>query len=504
MRGDTPASCFGLRRLGLADPEDEQRRAEEADGVEDDRNGRAQQVDEDARQDPDRRAARRAADLQLRVPLDELVPVDERRQIRLVGNVEEDGRDPDEEAHCKELPDRQRIECVRDRDRDQEPRARKISEDENRTTRQTIDPHSRRQADEDEREKLDDVQGRDLEHRRVQHDHRGERQRERAELRPELTDGLRRPELEKIRVLPETPFWPEGHDCSVASTSAGARSMRTSPDTVFAKTSTSGLSGAGACAGASPRSSSELVDRSPCSRRRRPSAAADADGDVAGDRLQLDATLQNRFEVLVPGRPCSAPIDALASRTCTSPRRAVPQVAADRADMEVAGHALNVERRLRLVEMHVAARRLDANRSACFVELQIAGGRLDLDAAVLPARPQVGGLGANVEVCTLWADDAQANVRPAEANVRAPAERDEDPLSRLRLDDDLVPVCALDQLDAGVVDEVANRVVLRDCLQLDVRFVGAGRLDLDLARGDLEVEQQGARRGIGLGPHQRM
>jgi hypothetical protein len=77
-------------------------------------------------------------------------------------------------------------------------------------------------------------------------------------------------------------------------------------------------------------------------------------------------------------------------------------------------------------------------------------------------------------------------------------------LGRLRLDDDLVSVCAPDQLDAGVVDEVADRVVLRDCLQLDVRFVGVRRLDIDLARGDLEVEQHGPRRGIGLGPHQRM
>src|SRR5205809_703746 len=91
--------------------------------------------------------------------------------------------------------------------------------------RSTIRPASPgRPADQDERKEDDDVERRDLEHARVQHDHGGQRQRERGELRAELADGLCRPELEKIRVSPETPFWPALHDCPLSSKGAGARS----------------------------------------------------------------------------------------------------------------------------------------------------------------------------------------------------------------------------------------------------------------------------------------
>ena len=43
----------------------------------------------------------------LRVALDELVALDERRQVRLVGDVEEDGQAADDEPDDVELPDRQ-------------------------------------------------------------------------------------------------------------------------------------------------------------------------------------------------------------------------------------------------------------------------------------------------------------------------------------------------------------------------------------------------------------
>ena len=181
-------------------------------------------------------------------------------EIRLVGDVEEDGRDPDEKADAVELPDRQRVEEVGDRDRDEQPGTRKIARDQDRSPRQAVDPDSRRKAHEQERQELDRRQRGDFECARVEHVDRGERQRQLADLRPELTNSLRRPELQKIGPPPETPFWPEPHGCSVNSAAARARSMRTSPLTVFTNSSTSGASAAGAAAGASDSSNSELVE----------------------------------------------------------------------------------------------------------------------------------------------------------------------------------------------------------------------------------------------------
>lgn len=61
----------------------------------------------------------------------------------------------------------------------------------------------------------------------------------------------------------------------------------------------------------------------------------------------------------------------------------------------------------------------------------------------------------------------------------------------LRLDDDLVAVAAPHQLDARVLDEVSDCVVVRDGLELHVRLVRVPGLDLDLPGGNLEVQAEG-------------
>src|SRR5438445_6711306 len=127
---------------------------------------------------------------------------------------------------------------------------------------QAVDPDPRWQADEQERQELDDVQRRDLEHTCVQDEDRRERQGKSADLRAELADRLGRPELDEVRMPPEAPARPELHDPLVTSGAvrgAGARSMRTSPLTVFTNSSTSGAS-SGSSTGASESSSSELVE----------------------------------------------------------------------------------------------------------------------------------------------------------------------------------------------------------------------------------------------------
>ena len=73
-----------------------------------------------------------------------------------------------------------------------------------------------------------------------------------------------------------------------------------------------------------------------------------------------------------------------------------------------------------------------------------------------------------------------------------------------RLDDDLVAVAAPDQLDARVLDQVSDRVVVRDGLELHVRLVRVPGLDLDLPGGNLEVQAERSRSGVGLAAHQMM
>jgi hypothetical protein len=119
-----------------------------------------------------RRAARRpgaaqlrgrAADLELRVPVDEPVARDERGEVRLVGDVEEDGADAHHEAEDVQLPDRERVERVREWDRRERERAAEVAEDEDRLPRQPIDPDAGGERDQEERQHLDGTESRDLE-----------------------------------------------------------------------------------------------------------------------------------------------------------------------------------------------------------------------------------------------------------------------------------------------------------------------------------------------------
>ena len=141
---------------------------------------------------------------------------------------------------------------------------REVRDDEYRPAAQTVDPDARRQAEKQERRELDDGQRSDLERRSVQDDDRDERDRQSADLRAELADSFGRPEFEEVRVAPEAALRPELHDRSLSSEPAfraGARSIRTSPDTVFANSSTSVDSPSGTCSvGTSVRSSSETVE----------------------------------------------------------------------------------------------------------------------------------------------------------------------------------------------------------------------------------------------------
>ncbi len=224
------------RRFVLADSEQEERRADEAHRVEEDGGRRGQPIDEQPRDSRTAHLRTGAADLELRVSVHELPTLDERRQVRLVGDVEEDGRDPDEEADAVQLGERQRVEGVGDRDGNEEQSACEVAEHEDRPAAQPVDPDAGGKADEQEGQELDDAQRGHLECRCVQHVDCHERQGQQADLRAELADRLGGPELEEVRVPPEAAGRPEPHERSLtcgAGHGAGARSIRTSPETVL-------------------------------------------------------------------------------------------------------------------------------------------------------------------------------------------------------------------------------------------------------------------------------
>ena len=179
-------------------------------------------------------------------------------------------------------------------------------------------------------------------------------------------------------------------------------------------------------------------------------------------------------------------------------------VAPDRARVQVAGNRLDLEGRSRVADVDVPTRGLDPGGALRPVQLEITGGGLDVHCAVLAASTEVGGLRPDIQVRAVGTADAQADVGAAEADVGSAVDRDEDAAATLCLHHDLVSVAAPDQLDTRVVDEIADRVVVRDGLELHARLVRVPGLDLDLPGGNLEVQAQRARSGIGLAAHQRM
>ncbi len=116
---------------------------------------------------------------------------------------------PDDEADDVQLPDRERVERVRDRHRHERGRAPEVGDDEDRAPAKPVDPDAGGQREQQERQELDRPQQGDLERARVEHDDRRDRQRERRDLAPELADRLARPEPEEVRVPPQASPRPE-------------------------------------------------------------------------------------------------------------------------------------------------------------------------------------------------------------------------------------------------------------------------------------------------------
>ncbi len=226
----TLTACRDVRvdrpRLGPPDEEHEQRGSQVAERVHEDRDRRTQPLDEEAGDGRAHEPRARPADLELRIALDEILAADERRQVALVGDVEEDREAPGDEPDDVELPDRERAEHVRDRDGSEGHRASEVARDEDGPAAETVHPDPGRQPEEDEREELERAEEGDLERGRVEQDDRRERQGQLRDLRADLADGLGGPQLEEIGVAPEAPaHLGQGHLRAAAIAAAPAATI---------------------------------------------------------------------------------------------------------------------------------------------------------------------------------------------------------------------------------------------------------------------------------------
>ena len=202
-RGDLGA------RLLLADSEDEEARGHEAERVEEDRVRRGEDLHEHAAETRPADLRRRAADLELRVAFDDLVAVDERREVRHVRDVEEDLEDPDEEADDEELPERQGVRDIGDRD---------VTSSTARPKSPTIRIGLRgRRSTQTPAGSVKRMNGRNSTVVRAATSNAlasrtriaTSGKRELADLRAELADRLGRPQLQEVAVAPEPAGRPE-------------------------------------------------------------------------------------------------------------------------------------------------------------------------------------------------------------------------------------------------------------------------------------------------------
>ena len=165
--------------------------------------GRRDRADQHARPARPGDLRHRDGELELRVAVDELLAVDERREVRLIRDVEEDGADPDHELEDEQVPEAQGVGRPEDRDEREQHRAGRVAGDEDRPAAQAVDPDAGGQREEDERQEAEHAEQRELDRRGVQLVGGEQRDREGRDRRAELADRLSGPELEEVGVAPE-------------------------------------------------------------------------------------------------------------------------------------------------------------------------------------------------------------------------------------------------------------------------------------------------------------
>ena len=189
------------RRLPGLDPVQEERRAEEGQGVRGDRERRAQRLHEQAAQARAADEGEGAARVHQRRALHVLAGGHDGHRDRAVAGSEQGACHPRPERDAVQLGQREHVQCVADRDAGEQGRAADIGGDhENPAAAEPVSPGPGVHAEQQARQPDGGGEEAHLSGTRVQHEHGGERQRDRADLIPEHRDGLRAP------VAPERPL----------------------------------------------------------------------------------------------------------------------------------------------------------------------------------------------------------------------------------------------------------------------------------------------------------
>ena len=210
-----PQAAIRMARLGhrlvRADRHRRDRGDEEADRVDQDGVSRAEHADEGSAEARTRDLSERLARAELAVRVDELLRLDEHRQVALVRHVEEHREHAGDDRDDEELREVEHAEGVGDRYRADDGQAPDVSPDEHRTPAPPIDPRARRQRDQEERELCAGGECADLERGRVERDDREQRERELGDRAAHLADRLARPEEDEVPVLEEGSLPDFGH-----------------------------------------------------------------------------------------------------------------------------------------------------------------------------------------------------------------------------------------------------------------------------------------------------
>ena len=151
----------------------------------------------------------------------QLVAIDDRRQIGVVGDVVERRQDRREEGHDDQLGDRQPAADRRYRDRREAERLTEVGGDHDRSPTESVDPCPGDEADRDAADDLECPDGRDLSRPRAKDEDRRERQRRPRHERAEDRDGCGAEDPDEGRVAPDRA----GHPGSIGAgpSSGGVR-----------------------------------------------------------------------------------------------------------------------------------------------------------------------------------------------------------------------------------------------------------------------------------------
>ncbi len=197
--------ALGRRRLwlGRADRSHGHGGNEEAPGIDRHGGGTPDGLDEATRHTRTGHRRHLCAAGELGVALHQMFPTHQRREVRLIGDIEEDGENATGQSDDEELDEGQSTDGVGDRDGAQGENPSQVRADHETAAAHTIHPHPGWEADDEKGRGRRRREQPHFEGRGVQRLHGQERDGEQAHLRAQFADGLAAPEQPEVPVASE-------------------------------------------------------------------------------------------------------------------------------------------------------------------------------------------------------------------------------------------------------------------------------------------------------------